>query len=134
MGHIEKFLLLINMSSSNALFYITAFLFLGSARASIQGGHCSDVSFYDHIKYHTEKADCCAGGNNQLRCEEKEEEVCVDVTEMICEVNAYADCQVEESAGGGGQCEEREFKEAHIKQVPVCKNVTKNNCVTDWEV
>jgi len=133
-----------NMASSTILCFVL--VLVASARASIEGGHCSDVSFFDHIKYSASKAECCANDNNKLRCEEKEEEVCVDVTEMICDVNAYADCQVEENSSGPGpceggyknfdmrDCEEQEFKEAHIKQVPVCKNVTKNNCVTDWEV
>ena len=131
------------MSSCTALFFVL--VFVGVARASIEGGHCSDVSFYDHIKYDREEAECCAAGN-KLKCEDKEEEVCVDITEMVCDVNAYADCKVvEEPAQGAGceggyknfdmrDCAESEEREAHIKEVPVCKNVTKNNCVTDWEV
>ena len=31
-------------------------------------------------------------------------------------------------------CEEREVEEYHEKHKPVCKNVTKQNCVTKWVV
>jgi len=133
------------MASFNALFFGVVYLVV-VARASIEGGHCSDVSFYDHIKYEQEESECCTA-TNKLICEDKEEEVCVDITEMVCDVNAYADCQVvQEPADAPGGCEggyknfdmqdcqEKEEREAHIKEVPVCKNVTKNNCVTDWEV
>ena len=31
-------------------------------------------------------------------------------------------------------CDEGTRNEIHIKRVPRCKNVTKQNCVTKWEV
>jgi hypothetical protein len=43
-------------------------------------------------------------------------------------------CEVEYKDYDFKDCKEVKFNTPHTKQVPECKQVTKNNCVTDWEV
>ena len=31
-------------------------------------------------------------------------------------------------------CKEERYNVPHTKEVPVCKTVTKENCVTDWDI
>nr|AAG54096.1 luciferase [Pleuromamma sp. CSG-2001] len=79
-------------------------------------------------------------------CARKQEQVCADVTEMKCQAVAWADCGPRFDSTGRNRCQvqykdyaykscvEVDYTVPHRKQVPECKQVTKDNCVTDWEV
>lgn len=113
---------------------------------SLEGEFCSDVSYYDVISYSRSRAKCCQSDSAQVQCQPREEEVCIDVTEMLCEVTGYPECEIgvwpiqTKKCSPSiknypfKDCSDVEFKQAHTKQVPVCKDVTKNNCVSDWEI
>ncbi len=73
-------------------------------------------------------------------------QVCVDVTEIQCEVVPYTECEMvmlptpyktfEMDQSGRfpvRECNETTEKIKHTKMMPECRNVTKQNCVTNWE-
>ena len=71
--------------------------------------------------------------------------VCHEVTEIQCEIAPYTDCQMKMELTPYITCEDypKRFKKLecengthpthHVKMMPECKNVTKQNCVTKWE-
>merc|ERR1712080_802564 len=132
------------MSSSLALSAVLVVCLAGSSFQVIQE-HCTDISFYDVVHYTTSTKTCCETNLNQV-CTLKTESVCLDVLELKCDVVAFTDCKQEAKTHQGTTCavdikdypyqECREVKTStkHTKQVPDCKKVTKNNCVTDWEI
>jgi len=107
--------------------------------------HCTDISFFDYISYTSTPKQCCDTSLQQV-CERKSENVCTDVLELKCEVLGWADCKVTAASSQGKKCvieyKDYDYKDCkqvetvtkHTKKVPDCKKVTKNNCVTDWEV
>lgn len=108
------------------------------------GQHCTDISHYGEVQYRDKDTVCC---NTEFikNCQERTEEVCVDVTEVQCKAVAWAECQMQMEAKSGSVCEhtnmELPIKKCtpytetihHIKQFPDCRNITKMNCVTNWE-
>merc|ERR1712112_215907 len=107
--------------------------------------HCTDVSSYDVVTYQTSSKQCCDTRLSQV-CTNKADTVCTDVLELDCQVAAWTECKAQSTSHKGTKCfvdyKDFPFKDCkevkdnkkHIKKVPDCKNVTKNNCVTDWEV
>jgi len=110
-----------------------------------EDNQCTDISFYDVIKYTTKPKKCCDTSLRQV-CTPKSETICEDVLELKCDVVAWVDCKTEPKTHPGTTCsvdiKDYEFKDCkevktstkHTKPVADCKNITKNNCVTDWEV
>merc|ERR1712112_333836 len=106
---------------------------------------CTDISFYDVIQYTTKPKKCCDPSLRQV-CAPKSETICEDVLELKCDVVAWVDCKTEPKTHPGTTCavdiKDYEFMDCkevktstkHTKPVADCKNITKNNCVTDWEV
>jgi len=106
---------------------------------------CTDISFYDVIKYITKPKKCCDTSLRQV-CAPKSETICEDVLELKCDVVAWVECKTEPKTHPGTTCsvdiKDYEFMDCkevktstkHTKPVADCKNITKNNCVTDWEV
>jgi len=106
---------------------------------------CPDISFYDVIKYTTKPKRCCDTSLRQV-CTSKSDLICEDVLELKCDVVAWVDCKSVPKTYPGTTCsvdiKDYEFKDCkevetstkHTKPVADCKNITKNNCVTDWEV
>merc|ERR1712096_243840 len=92
--------------------------------ASIAEGNlkntCTDISFYDLIKYTDKSSKCCDTVLKEV-CEDKRERVCRDITDLKCNDFEYKHCQ------------ETEHFETQIKMVPECKDVTKQSCVDIWE-
>merc|ERR1712108_122418 len=88
---------------------------------------CTDVSFWDVIKYTSTTAKCC---DTVLKedCITKTERVCEDATEIKCNTVGWAECATKIWPSQGKKC--------HVtyKDVPECKTVTKDNCVTDWNI
>merc|ERR1712110_983137 len=73
------------------------------------------------------------------------ENVCADVAETVCDIVPYTECTMgmEEQQYSETMLAPKLFVEQtcktsaktvpHIKKVPECRNVTKQNCVTLWE-
>jgi len=132
------------MSSSQAL-YAALVLCLASYASAALEDHCSDISFYDVVKYTTTPKQCCDTSLRQV-CRPKSDNICEDVLELKCDVIAWAECKSSPKTHPGKtcavdikeypyqDCKEVKTKTKHTKQVPDCKKVEKNNCVTDWEV
>jgi len=105
---------------------------------------CVDVSAYQPVQW-VELEDEECDTVFVKRCGERKENVCADVVETRCEVIPYTEC----SMGMVPQplnrtklapklfvektCEQGTKTVPHVKMVPHCKNVTKQNCVTNWE-
>jgi hypothetical protein len=73
------------MASFQVLFALTFVCLAGKASATLKD-HCSDVSFWDVVKYKTSSRQCCDTELKQT-CVWKNEKVCKDVTELKCEVS-----------------------------------------------
>ena len=79
------------------------------------------------------------------KCEDRQENVCANVVETRCEVVPYTECsmgmvpqQLNKTKLAPKLFVEKACKQGtktvpHIKMVPQCRNVTKQNCVTNWE-
>merc|ERR1712112_628726 len=106
---------------------------------------CTDVSFWDVIKYTSTTAKCC---DTVLKedCITKTERVCEDATEIKCNTVGWAGCTTKIWPSQGKKCyvtykdfpykdcKEEKYSVQHHKEVPECKTVTKDNCVTDWNI
>jgi len=108
------------------------------------GQFCSDLSEYSDVDYETVKEQCCES-TFKKNCTEKSKTILMDVTEIKCEVKAWAECKMNWTNTEGLECKmkpqnytkmkcEIETKNiTHIKMEPVCENVTYDNCVTLWD-
>ena len=105
---------------------------------------CVDVSAFEPVVWKKETAEEC-DTTFVKKCEEREEQVCADVVETRCEVIPYTECSMGMVPQGLNRtklvpklftekvCKQGTKTVPHIKMVPDCKNVTKQNCVTNWE-
>ena len=72
---------------------------------------------------------------------------CDNVTDTICRIQSFVDCtqttksvqfQTTEIVTNGQyvpyECVEKTRLQPHKKLVPVCQNVTRQDCVTKWEI
>merc|ERR1712183_983523 len=106
---------------------------------------CTDVSFWDVIKYTSTTAKCC---DTVLKedCLTKTERVCEDATEIKCNTVGWAECTTKIWPSQGKKChvtykgfpykdcKEEKYSVQHHKEVSECHTVTKDNCVTDWNI
>jgi len=105
---------------------------------------CVDVSTYQPVVWVESEAEECSTVFVK-KCEEKSENVCADVTETKCEVVPYTECSMGMEPQEFSQtvlapkkfvektCSQGRKVIPHIKMLPECRNVTKQNCVTLWE-
>merc|ERR1712106_849769 len=105
---------------------------------------CVDVSTYQPVVWVEREGEECKT-EFVKQCEDKSENVCADVTETTCEVVPYKECkqglepkQFSETKLAPKKFIEKACTQAkktipHKKLLPECKNVTKQNCVTNWE-
>jgi len=105
---------------------------------------CVDVSTYQPVVWVESEAEECSTVFVK-QCEDKSENVCTDVTETKCEVVPYTECQMGMEPQEFSQtvlapkkfvektCTQGRKVIPHIKMLPECRNVTKQNCVTLWE-
>jgi len=105
---------------------------------------CVDVSTYQPVVWQEVDAEQCDTVFVK-KCEDRSEEVCAEVTETRCEVFPYTECQMgmESQEYTKSVLQPKLFVEKtcnqgrkmipHVKMLPECKNVTKQNCVTLWE-
>jgi len=107
--------------------------------------HCVDVSSYEDVNWKEKTCEQCTATFPKI-IENKQEEVCEDVTTLDCNLVGYTDCNMEMGAvfykGHDWvdeklpvqECVETTKIEMHIKKKSECRNVTKQNCVTKWVV
>jgi|ERR1712212_254278 len=107
--------------------------------------HCVDVSTYEDVVYDAVERTKCTADFPIIK-ETKQERVCKDVTTLQCNVIGYTECTMEMQAlpyksykmepktFQRKKCKEEMKTEIHKKKKSVCKDVTKQNCVTKWEV
>jgi len=105
---------------------------------------CVDVSAFKPLEWVEREGESCST-EFVKQCEEKRENVCADVAETVCDVVPYTECTMgmEEQQYSQTELAPKLFVEQtcktsaktvpHIKKVPECRNVTKQNCVTLWE-
>ena len=122
---------------------------------------CVDVSAFKPLEWVEKEGEECKT-EFVKNCEEKRQNVCAEVVETRCEVIPYTGLHIvnvipitdwlsflECSLGMEEQgytetelapklfveqtCSQGTRTVPHIKMVPECKNVTKQNCVTLWE-
>ena len=105
---------------------------------------CVDVSAYQPVQWEEREEEECDTVFVK-KCEERRENVCADVVETSCQVVPFTECsmgmvpqQLNRTKLAPKLFVEKTCKQGtktvpHIKMVPHCKNVTKQNCVTNWE-
>ena len=107
--------------------------------------HCIDVSTYEDVVWDSVPRDKCTA-TFPKKVITKQERVCEEVTTLQCNVIGYTECQMEmeglsyksyemkEHYFGRKKCHEETITEYHTKKKSECKDVTKQNCVTKWEI
>merc|ERR1712029_683425 len=105
---------------------------------------CVDVSTYLPVEWKEVEAEQCDTAFVK-QCEDREEEVCADVTETRCQVVPFTECKMgmqpqeyttsvlEPKLFVEKTCNQGRKMIPHVKMLPECRNVTKQNCVTLWE-
>merc|ERR1712096_129936 len=128
---------------------VSAFMVLLSvvsfSEGSLEGDFCSDVSFWDVIKYTSSTSKCCDTVAKE-ECKTRNKRVCEDATEIKCNTVGWAECATKIWPSQGKKChvtykdfpykdcKEEKYSVQHHKEVPECKTVSKDNCVTDWNI
>ena len=109
--------------------------------------NCVDISKYGPLEFNDTTAEMCCYKMTTI-CTPRTEEICVDVPSFKCEVVGYTECDnaptvttVRDDEIGheqfyGQECVESKRKEviSEVKKMPVCHNVTKQQCDTKWVV
>jgi len=109
--------------------------------------NCVDISKYGPVQYNETRADVCTY-KTVTECTPRSQEVCVTVPITECEVVGYTDCQntpttsivkddsLETHQFVKQDCVVSDEKEiiTEMKKMPVCRNVTKQQCDTKWVV
>jgi len=109
------------------------------------GQHCVDVSTYKPVEFNDVTVKVC-DSTIAKQCETKIDQTCLEVTEMNCDVQAYTDCKMTmeevpfksyDMVKGTyitKKCTESSEVIQHTKSAPECKDVTRQNCITKWEI
>jgi hypothetical protein len=107
--------------------------------------HCVDVSSYEDVNWKEKTCELCDATFPKILTLHKKE-ICEDVTTLDCNLVGYTDCEMEMGAvfykGHDWvdtklveqDCVETQTIEMHKKKKSECHDVTKQNCVTKWEV
>jgi len=106
---------------------------------------CVDISSYGPVVWvENDNYEECATPFVK-KCEDKSENVCVEVLETKCEVVPYTECSMglepvefsqtvlSPKSFSPQECVTKREEIPHTKMLPECRNVTKQNCVTLWE-
>jgi len=107
--------------------------------------HCVDVSTYEMVMWdEVPRKKCTAKFPKVVKTKSKN--LCEDVTTLECKVIGYTKCEMEmvplpytgnkmvRKMFDQQVCTEKLIKEKHKKRRPKCEEVTKQNCVTKWEI
>lgn len=134
---------------------IVLFALAGTSEASEEEGrklfdhdkqHCKDVSVWGEVQYKPAVCRVC-GTETELKCNTRSERVCEQVPMSECRLVGYTECKMEEETVTYSETEvvtdgvftKKECRtelrpEIHIKLEPRCRNVTRQDCVTKWEL
>lgn len=105
---------------------------------------CVDVSVYSLLKFKENVRESCETEFIKT-CVKKTEKVCMDVTEMKCEVKAFPVCnllmitkpqtrvRIFPNNYQVLRCSETREEVRHTKMVEDCRNITRQNCITEWD-
>jgi hypothetical protein len=106
---------------------------------------CWDVSTYTKVNHRSEPCEKCYPKLEKSRIP-RSEQVCQNVTETTCDIVGYTECKPvmvpreyksqedEYDYYNPWTCVDYSESVNHTKYKPVCRNVTKENCVTTWEI
>jgi len=106
---------------------------------------CRELIDYGDLTYTNEVVNVCTS-TLEKTCEEHTEEECMDVTELECEVELFTDCSMSMTTVDVTNSEPttltktlptctKEYRtEEHEKIHYECKEVTKKQCTTLWEI
>jgi hypothetical protein len=136
------------MASSHLL--LIALFFSSTAFIDGFGGHhdgsvCTEQTIWDLVRFETDETQCCPTLLEE-QCYEKYEQVCGEVTEMRCDVVAWAECKTVFTWLPGKKCmishkdfphrtcNEETFNEKHTKKVSECKTETREQCERVWVI
>jgi len=109
------------------------------------GLHCNDVSTYEPVVWKPKDCEKCTA-TFPKKSVDKSDKVCIDVPRTQCDIIGYTECtmgmdaikynvtEMTEKFYHVKECKPTQRTVKHIKKKPVCKPVTKHNCVTKWEV
>jgi len=122
---------------------------ISSDHISLDVGPNNETCFnsweYGKFEYRDKETTCCTTEFQNV-CTRKIKRVCLNVTEVWCKAVARADCKAEMVETNFTECArvDKQFNETvctdetatvfGTSKVSMCKNVTKLNCVGDWEV
>ena len=107
--------------------------------------HCTDVSQYKKVNYTSSIKKRCWPTIDK-RNTTKTERRCINVTYDDCDLHLYTNCSLHmfpEEFNGTElvtlnftkiECRQLIRNETHFKLVPHCHNVTRQNCVTKWDI
>merc|ERR1712183_415294 len=135
------------MGSFKVFSLLSVFVSLSCLSSTLlEGDFCSGISFWDVVEYRSRDQRCCEVKADR-RCERKNKQVCLEATELKCKTIAWAECSVSvwtkenvkkcEPTYKDFQykdCQEENYSVKHKKKLPKCREVTKDNCVTDWDI
>merc|ERR1712147_283982 len=110
-------------------------------------GNCVDISKYGPVLYNESTTEIC-GYKMKTECTKRSREVCVTVPITDCQVVGYTHCEnipttttVRDDSLDSQEfiqqdCVVSDVKETitEVKQMPVCKNITKQQCDTKWVI
>ena len=107
---------------------------------------CVDVSYYSQVEYNTTTEKICSY-RVERSCQPKSQKVCVNLPSTECTMEAGYTCDTQKreetvrcdetqtNTFTPKKCVPNGFKTLiEIKQVPECKNVTKQVCDSKWEI
>ncbi|XP_040583609.1 uncharacterized protein [Lepeophtheirus salmonis] len=105
---------------------------------------CVDVSTYGEVSFEPvtrKKCDTVFVKN----CKDKDEQICDDVTEIQCDIVPFTECSMSmnitpfksyetvSKTFSKKICKEGMDTVQHTKMMPECRNITKQNCITNWK-
>jgi hypothetical protein len=105
---------------------------------------CFDFSSWSALVFEPERAKCCDTVLQEY-CHNKQEYVCMEVTEMKCDIVAWADCKTDFEWIQGKKCHvihkdfpsrscvEETHVTKHLKKVPDCDDIEKEVCEEVWK-
>jgi len=127
-----------------SLVFLVATSLLGSVKGN-EHDLCTDLMDYGDLTFINETVTVCSY-NIEKTCEDKTEDMCMDLTELDCEVELFTNCsmdwtshEVVESEPATltktlPSCTKQYRTETHEKTHQECKNVTKNICESLWKI
>eukprot|EP00096_Caligus_rogercresseyi_P012849 TRINITY_DN5515_c0_g1_i1.p1 TRINITY_DN5515_c0_g1~~TRINITY_DN5515_c0_g1_i1.p1 ORF type:complete len:414 (+),score=114.53 TRINITY_DN5515_c0_g1_i1:37-1278(+) len=105
---------------------------------------CVDVSTYGEVSFQPTTRNKCDTVFVK-NCKDKDEQICDDVTEIQCDIVPFTECSMAmnitpfksyetvSKTFSKKICKEGMDTVQHTKMMPECKNITKQNCITNWK-